>query len=124
MHLTVSAAPCWTEPSALTLFGEERFLVERSHRGRPRAQRSDVTQAAVTGIRVAVVQLRLNAEWTLTTGHAPLEVLSPSPFVFTFEEAEFTRGVLHTLPLLHTNTQTHTHILNVASDLCNSITVS
>lgn len=48
------------------------------------------------------VQLRLDAEWTLPTSHVPLEVVSSSPFVLTFEEPKLPRGVLHTLPLLHT----------------------
>lgn len=53
-----------------------------------------------------MVQLRLDAERTLTTGCAPLELLRSSPFVLTFEEAKFPRGVLHTLPLLHTHANT------------------
>ncbi len=95
----------------LTLLGEERFLVERPHRGGPQVQRSEVAEVTVTvGVGVPMVQLRLDAEWTLTTNHAPLEVLSSSPFVLTFEEPKLPRGVLHTLPLLHTHTHTQTKI--------------
>lgn len=73
----------------LTLLVEERLLVEG-----PWVQRSEVAVAA--GIGVPSVQLRLCADWTLSTGHA----LSPAPVVLTLEEPELPRGVLHALPLL------------------------
>lgn len=87
---------------ALTLLGEERLLVERLHREGSRVQRLKVAEVAVAGAGVRKVQLRLDADWTLTADHTPLEALSPSSFVLTLEEPQLPRGVLHTLPLLHT----------------------
>lgn len=97
--LTATAAPCWTERT-LTLLGEERLFVERPHHGGSQVLRSEVAEVAVTAVGVLIVQLRLDAERTLTSSHAPLDVLSSSPFVLTFEESKFPRGVLHALPLL------------------------
>ncbi len=98
-----------TEHKTLTLLGEERFLVERPHHGRPQVQGSQVTQVTVAAMGLLMVQLRLDAEWTLTSSHTPLEVLSSSPFILTFVEPQLPRGVFHTLPLLNTHTHTHTH---------------
>lgn len=69
----------------LTLFGEERLLVERLHHGGSKVQRSQVTEIAVAGTRIWKVQLRLDADWTLTANHTPLEACGPS-FILTFEE--------------------------------------
>lgn len=71
----------------LTLLGEERLLVEWSHHGGTQVQRSEVAEVTVTAIHVPLVQLGLDADWMLLTGHTPLEVLCSSPFVLTLEES-------------------------------------
>lgn len=43
-------------------------------------------EIAVTGARIWKVQLRLDADWTMTANSTPLEAFGPSSFMLTFEK--------------------------------------
>lgn len=102
MPNSTPAAPCWPAAVTLTLLGEEGLVLERRRHGGPEACGQEVAEVAVAGVRVGSVQLRLDADWMLEAGHAPLEDLGSAPFVLAFEEPQFSGCVLHTLPLLDT----------------------
>lgn len=103
-----SCSPGLDSHYTLTLFREKWLPVERPHHWRPEVQGEEVAEVAVTAVWLLMVQLRLDADGTLPTSHAPLQCLHP--FIFTLEESKFARGILNALPFLHTDKHTQVAI--------------
>lgn len=89
------------EEAKLTLFGEERLLVEASQ-----VQKWKVAKVAVAHVQLRVVQAGFDTERTLAADRVPLE--GSSSFTLTLEEPQLSCCILHTLPLLHKHAHTHT----------------
>lgn len=84
----------------LTLLGEEGPVVEGLHQGWVQTGRLQATAAAAGAL---LVQLRLDADWTLVARHAPLDLPAQPSVRLTLEKSQLPGGVLHTLPLLQSN---------------------